>query len=86
MRFAREGEEGLCRFVTDRLRDLPSNSHALIFQVRGESDGAGTPPAKSKHLASLALRQVQDFASSPSRGEGKEVRFLPLWEEEKSLG
>src|SRR5258706_6219277 len=43
----------------------------LIFQVRGELGHTHPSPAKSKHLASLALRQVQDFASSPSRGEEK---------------
>src|SRR5438045_5465803 len=42
----------------------------LIFQVRGEWIEERTPHlAKSKHLAPHALRQVQDFASSPTRGE-----------------
>jgi len=43
----------------------------VIIPVRGELVVMDVPPhlAKSKHLASLTLRQVQDFASSPSRGE-----------------
>src|SRR5205809_6002587 len=43
----------------------------LIFQVRGEWGEDRTPHQQNLSTwLPLTLRQVQDFASSPSRGEG----------------